>query len=132
MRLAEEARQYSDGEQQQQPRTVCDERSAERDERDEILAHREENGEKRNPPDGLSARPLEMIVKRRILELREIERRCVLHQLDAHVVRKQIAEQTLHQRRSAGEDLAREHDDYFQNEISPDRSQRAVPGTCRD
>ena len=39
-----------------------------------------------------------MIVEIRILELREIELRRVLHELDAHHVGKEISEQALDQR----------------------------------
>ena len=74
-------------------------------------------------PVGLPPRALELVVERGILELREVERRRVLHEPDARVIREQIAEQALDQRGRAREQLAAER-------RSRSRAATSMPERC--
>ena len=127
----QEARYHGDREKQEEPRTVRDQRSSERQQRECVLGHGEQQRQEGDSADGLSSRALEVIVELGILELREIEPRGVLHQPDAHRVGKQITEQALDQRRRAGEDLADQHDAELEREVAPHLAQASVPALRR-
>src|SRR6185295_19666532 len=77
--------------------------------------------------DRLSPGPLQMIVELRILELRQIQLCRVLHQLDAHRVGEEIAEQAFDQGRGAGENFAGQYDQQLQREVAPDLVEISLP-----
>ena len=77
-----------DDEQQEQPRAVGDERRASVTSVSASLRHREQLREQRRCAGRLPPRALEVIVELGILELREIERRGVLHEPHAHAFEK--------------------------------------------
>src|SRR5947209_4269443 len=98
MRLTDEARHYCNCQQQQQPRIEDKQRCTERDERYDILSRREQLRKQCDTPDGLPTRSFQLIVEDRIFEVKQIERRRVLHQTDARMIAEEIAEQTLDER----------------------------------
>ena len=64
-----------------------------------------------------------MIVELRILELREIERRRVFHEANAHPIREQIAEESLDKLRGAAQRITADGD----RELESDEQRQAVP-----
>ena len=106
MGLAEERRENCQREEQQQPGDVDRDRNGQRDERDQVLEAGEYAGEEPDPPHRLPAGPLQLVVDLGVLELLEIERGRVLHQLNAGAVGEQVAQQTLQQGRGTGQDFA--------------------------
>ena len=110
MGLAQERGEHRDHQQHQQPGDVHRERRGEGDEGDDLLHRREQEREQPDAADRLPPRPLELVVQLGVLELLQVERRRVAHQLDARLVGEEIAEQALEQRRDARQSLAHEGD----------------------
>ena len=68
---------------------------------------------------------LELVVECGVLELIQVERRRVLHQTHACIVREEFAEQALDQHRGPREHLAHEHDaDLERDELPQPREVR--------
>src|SRR5689334_18931293 len=103
MRLADEARKCGDDEQDEEPAAEREQCGAERGERERVLGESQYLREEADAPSRVSARTLEVVVELRVLELREVQRRRVLHEPDAHAVGEQIAEQTFDELRCAAE-----------------------------
>jgi hypothetical protein len=126
MRLAEEAGEDGERQEEEQPRVVHHERRAERSERDQVLAHRQQHGDEPDARRRLPARSLEMIVEVGVLELLEIEGGGVAHQAHADVVREQVAEQRLDERRCPGEQLTDDDDRELERDDSPQVAERSA------
>jgi len=75
------------------------------------------------PSVSLPARALEVIVELRVLELREVERGGVPHEAHAHAIGEQVAEQRLHERRGAREELTGDDDTELDAHDVPQRRQ---------
>src|ERR1044072_4807145 len=116
MSFSEEAGNDGEREQNQQPRVVRDQRAGECQQSQCVLRHRQQETEQRDASNGLTPCALEVIVKVRILELREIELGRVLHQLDAHFVGEQISKQALDQRRCSRQNLRAQYDQKLERE----------------
>ena len=124
VRLADEAGQDGEREQEQQPRVVQHQRGAEGAERDDVLPHREEHRDQPDARRRLPARALEVVVEVRVLELLEIQRRRVAHEAHADVVREQIPQQRLDQRRGAREQLSCDDDRQLERHDPPQVGER--------
>ena len=114
--LAEERGEHRHHEQDEEPGHVYRDGGAEGGERDSILHRREEQGEEPDPSHRLPPRPLQLVVHLGVLELLQVERGRVAHQLDAGSIREQVAEQALEQRREPGQPLADQCDDELDGE----------------
>ncbi len=114
--LAQQRGEHRDREQREQPGHVDRERHRQRGQRDQVLHRGQQQGEEPDPAHRLAPRPLELVVDLRVLELLEVERRGVAHQLDAGAVGEEIAQQALEQRRHAAEAFAHERDAELQGE----------------
>jgi hypothetical protein len=130
--LAEEARKHGRDKEQEKPRTVRDEHNGERGQRNGVLRHTEELREQRDPAGGLLARPLEVVVRRGVLELGEVQGRRVDHESDAHEIGKEVAEQRFDQRGRTGEELTSENDRYFQGDVAPQAANAGSAGSADD
>ncbi len=103
MGLAEQRGNDGDHQQDEKPWDIERERRAEGDERDGILYSRQQEGEQSDTADGLTPGSLELVVEVGILELLEIERRGVAHEVDARAIGKEITQEALEQRRAPGQ-----------------------------
>jgi hypothetical protein len=132
VRLAEHAGHHRDGEQGEQPRVERGERDDERRERQRVLPHAQQLREQPHPPRGLPPRALELVVERRVLELREVERGGVLHEAHARRVGEAVAQQALEQRRRAGEQVAAHHQGDLERHEAPEPPGVAAAALRRD
>ena len=123
MRFAEERRHHRHGEQQQQPRLLQQEDACQGDQRHEALRRRQEQREQPDAPHRLAAGALQVIVNLGVLELRQIERRRMLHQAHADAVAEQVAEQALEQRREARQRFPH----HGEAELQPDQAAQVPP-----
>ena len=80
--------------------------------------------------DGLAPRALEVVVELGILELREVERRGVLHEPHADAVGEEVAEQTFDEARRAREQLA-DDDDRELDRDEPATERQIAPVALR-
>ena len=110
MGLAQQRGQHRDHQQHQQPGDVDRERRRQGDQRDRVLHRGEQQGEEPDPAHRLPPGALQLVVDLRVLELLQVERRGVPHQLDAGAVGEEIAQQALEQRREPGQPLAHQRD----------------------
>ena len=92
MCFPDEARQRCEHQEEEEPDAEGEQRCAQRDERQRVLSEAEHLREEADAPCRIATRALEVIVELRVLELREVERRRVLHEANAHAVREKIAE----------------------------------------
>ncbi len=97
MCFAEERRQHGDREEEQQPGQLNQQHAGQRNQRDEVLRCPEQQREQPDSAGRLATRALQVVVDLGVLELRQVERRGMLHQPDAEPVREEVAEQTLEQ-----------------------------------
>ena len=75
-----------------------------------VLQRGQQQGEQADPPHGLPPGPLQLVVQLGVLELLEVERGRVPHELDAGPVGEQVAQQALEQRGDAAQPFADEGD----------------------
>jgi hypothetical protein len=122
--LAQERGQHRDHQQQQQPGYVHRQRHAQRHQGDHVLDRGEQQGA--DAPHRLAPGPLQLVVQLGVLELLQVERRRVAHQLHAGAIGEEVAEQALQQRRHPGETLAHHGDAQLA------RQQLAQPGPGHD
>jgi hypothetical protein len=89
--FAEQRGQHGDHQQHQQPRHVRCQRSGERDEGNEVLDRRQDQAEQGDAADRLPPRPLEAVVQLRVLELLQVKRGGVAHEVHAGAVGEEVA-----------------------------------------
>ena len=114
--FAEKRRQHRDDQQEQQPGDVDRQRHAQRHERDQVLDRRQQQGEQPDATHRLPAGPLQLVVDLRVLELLQVERGRVAHELDAGAVGEEIAQQALEQRGEPAQPLAHQRDAQLERE----------------
>src|ERR1051325_11473601 len=119
MRLTKEARDDSHGEQKEEPRTIDEERCAQREERQGILSDRENLREQPNPACGLLARSLQLVVEGRVFKLIQVERCGMLHQTHAGMIREEITKKAFDEGGGCGQHLAQEYDAEFNGDQFP-------------
>ncbi len=124
MGLAQQRRQHRHHQQHQKPGDVHRERDAERDQGDQVLQCRQQHGEEPDPPHGLPPGPLQLIVDFGVLELLQVERRRMLHQLNAGAIGEEVAQETLQQRRHPAQPFA----DQGDRQLDPDQEAEPGPG----
>ena len=76
--LAEKGRNHRRDQQHHQPGREHDQPGGERDQAEGVLAQVEHGSQQAQPPGGLAARPLQLVVKDRVLERGQIQRGGVL------------------------------------------------------
>ncbi len=122
--LAQQRGEHRDHEEHQQPGDVDRDRDAERRQGDQVLQRRQQHGEEPDPPHRLPPGPLQLVVDLRVLELLQVERRGVLHQLDAGPVGEEVAQETLQQGGDPAQPLAHHRD----RQLDPDQHGQPLPG----
>ena len=125
-RFAEEAGDDRDDEQDHEPRTEREQAGAERHERQRVLREAEQLGHEPDSPHGLTPCALQMIVELGILELREIERRGVLHEPHADPIAEPVAEHALDETRRPGQEFTDNDDCHLDRDEAPDRAPRCA------
>src|SRR6266487_1645951 len=93
------------------------------DQRHQALRGPEQQREQADAPHRLAARALEVVVDLRVFELRQVERRRMLHQAHADAVAEQIAEQALEQGREARQRFP----NHREAELQPDEAAQVPP-----
>ena len=127
MRLAPEAREDRDHEQEHEPRAEREQHRGEGRQRHEGLGDAPQRAEEAEPARGLATRAIEVVVEGRILELRQVERRRVLHQPHRRLDREQVGELSVDEHRGAGEQLAKDDD----ADLEADQRQDGAPASSR-
>ena len=119
MGLAQQRGEHRHHQQHQQPGDVHRQRGGERDQGDQILQRRQQHGEQPDPSHRLPPGPLQLVVDLGVLELLQVERRRVLHQLDAGPVGEQVAQQALEQGGDPAQPLAHQRDGQLDARAAP-------------